>query len=614
MVKRSRLRIDRRGKGRLLFVLALTVILLLMGHSFFNSFQGNDKPVVQEENRIFQDSLLNDRGIIYDRNFKKLAVTKDKVSVYVNVRDIEKHEVVERLAPVLKAQPEMLMQTIQDAQFKAWLARNISREEEKKVIAMGIPGLFSFWEKVRYYPQQKTAAHLIGYVGKSTGLSGVEYFYNNLLNHHGEDLAVLVGDEVDNPKGVKKSITLTIDLHLQQVVESILQEFAVIQPEGKYTALFIEIDTGAIIAAGHYPSFNPNSFNEEDPDALEKILVDRDVLNNLLVTPISIPYQMKKMMWDVSVQSGLDGDEEHRIPWCLLHEEKSDISQQKFIRNFKLTEPVKVDWIKQLDENRLSLIKKHGIAGKFEYEYIPEVTTPLHLVQVLAAILTGEIPSLHVVNIVTDKDGRSFKTRAKKNRQILSLQQTKEARKLMQAFSVKERGLYSTFEIKSAGVEKIGKYNSFERNRLYASWYPKEKPRLMFFVWADLPSVFVTSKKMKNLDMASVVSKKMMSMITRQEVARSLEGSVELEEDDSETFVEKRTIGPGFFSTDRTLHPVSVRMPDVRKLNLRKALQQLEGLNLDIRIQGTGKVVEQNPPSGTKMKQGDVCTLILQSY
>ncbi len=612
MVKRSRLRSDRRGKGRLFFVLALTVIILFMGRYFFS--RGHGEPEVQETNRIFQDSLLSDRGVIYDRNFQKLAVTTDKVSVYVNVRDVEENEVAEKVAPLLRAPSALLRQTIHDAQFKAWLARNISREEEEKIIALGIPGLFSLWEKVRYYPQQKRAAHLIGYVGKNTGLSGVEYYYNALLNHYGDELAALVGDEVENVKGVKKSLTLTVDLHIQQYIETILQDFAAIEPDGKYIALFVELTTGAVIAVGHYPSFNPNSFNEEDSDALEKIMVHRDVLKNLLVEPIAVPSEMKKLMRDVSLLSEVDRKGSEGLPWSVVGEGRNNHLQQTFFKSIGLYEPVTVDWIKQLDEQGLSAKKIGSTKDNFAFESIPAVTTPLHLVRLLACILTGKIPPLHVVDVVTDRDGRSFQVSAEKKELLIPAHMIEEVRKMMRNFPIVERGLYAMFEMESTGVARRGNYSSFERNRMYFNWYPKEKPRLMFFAFAELPSVSVARKKMKGLDMESVVSQHMMSMITRQGVFRSLVDSVEIEEKEQETFTDTRVVGQGFSSPDDQLRQTVLRMPDVRKMNLRKSLQQLEELRLDIRVQGTGTVVEQNPLPGTEVKQGDVCTLILQSY
>jgi hypothetical protein len=50
-------------------------------------------------------------------------------------------------------------------------------------------------------------------------------------------------------------------------------------------------------------------------------------------------------------------------------------------------------------------------------------------------------------------------------------------------------------------------------------------------------------------------------------------------------------------------------MPDVTGKSLRAGLQALQNLNLDIKVEGSGQIVAQQPAVGTELKNGSKCLL-----
>ena len=52
-------------------------------------------------------------------------------------------------------------------------------------------------------------------------------------------------------------------------------------------------------------------------------------------------------------------------------------------------------------------------------------------------------------------------------------------------------------------------------------------------------------------------------------------------------------------------------LPDLRGMSAREALRELARLGLTARMQGTGVVVDQNPPAGAPLEPGGTCTLVL---
>jgi len=53
-------------------------------------------------------------------------------------------------------------------------------------------------------------------------------------------------------------------------------------------------------------------------------------------------------------------------------------------------------------------------------------------------------------------------------------------------------------------------------------------------------------------------------------------------------------------------------MPDLVGLPMRRALTQIEGKGLIIRISGNGRLTEQIPKAGTVIEKGDICYLKFQ--
>ena len=54
-------------------------------------------------------------------------------------------------------------------------------------------------------------------------------------------------------------------------------------------------------------------------------------------------------------------------------------------------------------------------------------------------------------------------------------------------------------------------------------------------------------------------------------------------------------------------------MPSLVGFSLRKGLQQINRFNIEVRIQGTGRIVAQNPAPGAPLNETEICELILET-
>lgn len=203
----------------------------------------------------------------------------------------------------------------------AKIASGVSNEtiviiEEKST---DLPGVEVVAESIRYYPNGKSAAHVLGYLGQISENEKAEYVdqkgykTNDLIGREGIERAfesslkgkdgtknvevnafgelVRVINETEPEKG--KNVYLTIDFELQKTAEDALEQaLNAIQRAGtfqsqwgnyKYGTAYrnanvgavvaLDVETGDVLAMASYPAFDPNLFakgiSNEDWNALQ---------------------------------------------------------------------------------------------------------------------------------------------------------------------------------------------------------------------------------------------------------------------------------------------------------------------------------------------------------
>lgn len=248
------------------------------------------------------------RGVIYDRDGERLAVSRPMATVYANPRQIENPiEAARQLASVLdKPAQELLAKMSEDSGFE-YLARKVDPSKGDQVEALDIAGVGVCSEDKRIYPAGALAPQLLGYVGTDNiGLAGVEKEYDDLLSGEPGELEVVsdlsgnrlatISTEEATPGG---SITLTIDEDIQFEVERILTEVVGEYEAHKACAVVIEPGSGEILAMANTPVFDTNTYgsveekarrnsvvtDQYEPGSTFKMIVAAAALEEGIVTP-----------------------------------------------------------------------------------------------------------------------------------------------------------------------------------------------------------------------------------------------------------------------------------------------------------------------------------------
>lgn len=608
MGKRSRLRNESRGKGRFLVMSILAGFMLLVGgyHLLLPLMAG--KFAFFAERSTKSGGLLDARGTIFDRNYKEMAVTLDRVSVYADVREVDAEEAAKKLAPILNVEPKFIQTVIEKDHYRAWLAKNISQEEEEQINRLKIQGVSLHREKARYYPENDVAAHVVGYVGKSMGLSGVEYRYNSLINNYGS--AFLSSDaqaiEEENERRHKgQYLVLSLDLKIQRILEKFVKELGDGNEVQRTAAVLMDTTSGGIVGAATYPSYDPNKFQD----------YSWEILENLLTETVMVPDDIQKLFWDASLlQSRFEKDE--LLPWSVHAQQRSLGSQLRLWDRLGLNDPLNIDFIKLEKPAAKPGLMKHNIKPKSAYDSVVENATPLHIAQAVAGLVMGESHALpHVIDRITLKNGKTYSLKPSVKEPAVSDAVAAEIRKMLKPQMINGPLSAGYFETDSISYTVKNNMRRYSCNKLLFSVIPQDKPKLMLFVFANLPPYSPSPSKTKSRFILAGPAKKItLPMVAMQEVMSNLSDMMSVEEKNEMNFELHREIGQNVVVGDLAKAAPLRKMPDLKGLSLRKSLRLLKDLKLEIQISGTGVVVAQTPHVGRRVKYGELCRLVLKPH
>ncbi len=191
-----------------------------------------------------------------DGGLEPVAISKHVPFVFAVPKEILNPEAAAKdLSQILGLPGETLLKKLLKADDPyELLAKRLSQEVVEKIKALTLRGIYLREERIRFYPQNTLASHVVGFVsengpGKTSGKYGVEAFYDEILRGKSKS------QEGSN-------LILTIDPNIQFEAERLLEE-SVKKWRGKSgTVIVIEPETGKILALANYPTFNPNEFNK----------------------------------------------------------------------------------------------------------------------------------------------------------------------------------------------------------------------------------------------------------------------------------------------------------------------------------------------------------------
>lgn len=259
------------------------VSVLLMTRLFYlQVLDGERLTVMAIEGRVQEFMLAVPRGDILDRNGVLLTSNCQQYSLLIfpdQIKDVSAVKVL--LASLTGRETTEIEKKILQEKKPFRLLGNMTEDMAHKIDTAHVPGVVVVSERLRY--GTGLAAHVIGYINAADnqGVSGIEEMYDEILRGNDpEYIAAMVdaGQEIIPGLGYKRlhlendmalsNVVLTLDTHLQSVVENVLDETHM----KKGAVIILEPHTGEILAMASRPNFDANDLTRYFNDASSPLL------------------------------------------------------------------------------------------------------------------------------------------------------------------------------------------------------------------------------------------------------------------------------------------------------------------------------------------------------
>ena len=274
--------------------LAFTAVIVRLGQ-----VQGpaSKRYAVMGQDQLVHNVVLPaDRGTMFDRNGRDLALTINVSTVWADPRAVsDPRAEAEELAPVLGMDVDTLQDRLSRNLGFVYLARKVPDDVAARVKAMKLDGVQLMDEPKRFLPDGDLAAPVLGQVGlDNEGLAGLEDLYEKRLA--GQPGHILLEKDVyghDIPGGLRRfepsrrgdDLILTLDRSLQfQTEQSLSAQIDATHARGGVAAV-MQSDTGEVLALANLAR------DPEDPQG--KIV---PAPNNTALTNVFEPGSVNKLV------------------------------------------------------------------------------------------------------------------------------------------------------------------------------------------------------------------------------------------------------------------------------------------------------------------------------
>ena len=278
---------NKKKMRNALFITIIIFILLTARLSYIQFIWGAELGQMASSQQAQSRSITAKRGTIYDSTGKYvLAMSSSVESVSVNPTNItneNKEKVAKALSEIFELDYETVLKKVSKKSSIETIVKKVDKEKtdelRKWMEDTGISaGINIDEDSKRYYPYNDLAAQVIGFCGSDNqGLDGIEAKYDEVLkgvNGKIERQTNATGESLGEEKYVApidgNSLTLTIDMTIQSIVEKYLEEACIdnVCTDGG-SIIAMNPKNGDILAMATYPSYNLNTPFEPYSDELK---------------------------------------------------------------------------------------------------------------------------------------------------------------------------------------------------------------------------------------------------------------------------------------------------------------------------------------------------------
>ncbi len=260
------------------------------------------------------------RGTIYDRGGVQLAIGEQAQTVYADPRQVtDAKSEAAVIARTLRLDPATVYQSLADrTRGFVYVARKADPTLVAKLRRRGLPGINSYAEERRFYPQFSLASQVLGYAGvDNRGLAGLELSLDKqLAGRTGRERIVKdasgqpIDTVVSQTERDGRDVYLTLDHTIQANAQAVLRDTVARWHAKSATAIVLDPAAGAVRAMAIAPGFDANVYPQVwcvlqrnravtdtyEPGSTFKLVTVAGALSEGLVNPntrFTLPYEIQ---------------------------------------------------------------------------------------------------------------------------------------------------------------------------------------------------------------------------------------------------------------------------------------------------------------------------------
>lgn len=644
-------RSDKKGRGRALFLAAMLLaflaaivargvqLQLLEGQRFYGAAQKQRKRSLP---------LISNRGNIYSRNLKELALTLQVESLYAIPKELaDRKAAAKSLARLVSVDQELIAERLSNGRSFVWIKRWMDREKAQQIRDQFGQGIDFVKEGRRFYPLGRSAGQLLGFVGlDGKGLEGLELAYDRIIR--GTPGNLLAERDARGrfmlPAGPKvagrtrsQNLVLTLDENIQYLAEKGLARGVSAAQAKRGNVIVLAPASGEILALANWPTFDPNYFwkyrpeqwrnmaisDMFEPGSTMKIFTVAAALEEKILKPTDLIYTEnglfrigRRVIHDVHPHGWLSLEEVIKV--------SSNIGAAKVglrlgrarlyrhLKGFGFFAPTGVD-LRGEESGLHQPLKVWSNIAVANISFGQGIAlTPLQLALGYAALANGGyLMKPYLLKQVVDENGRVIKeNRPQVIRKVISTETSQQARRMLMGV-IGAEGTGRQAEVNGYAVAgKTGTaqkasthYRGYAPGKYVSSfvgWVPAEKPQLLILVVIDEP---------KGVKYGGVVAAPVFKEIAAQALAY-LRVSPDRFDKAMVTRKEENRLPVSRYVPDLSLFLNDgkglITMPDFHGLALRQVLELAANKGIRIKTQGSGIAVWQEPAGGSLVGVGRV--------
>lgn len=625
------------------------VFLNVVGRAFYLQILQHENLVKKaDKQHQHKVDLTPIRGSILDRNGTTLAESIHMDSCYADQRRIKDVEgTAGVLAPILGVPKEELTGRLSGNKSFIWVERWLAPEVAARVKNMKLPGIGFLPETKRYYPNMEIAAHVVGFTGRDpNGLEGIELKYDSTILGNtgymiterdalGRNIAVKNAVIKDSSPG--KSVILTLDKTIQFITEKELAK-AVKESNAKSgMAMVMEADTGKVLALANYPTFNPNAYSQYGLSQLRNHAVADSFEPGSTFKIFSIAAALDSGVIKASDVYNCENGT-YRIADRIIHDDhpQSRLNVSEIMKYSSNIGTAKIAY--RLGEERLSAyLRNFGFGGRTGIDLPGEAPgnlkrnwygidlatisfgqgvslSAVQLTTALSAVANGgNLMRPYLVEQILDDSGAVVqKFEPQIVRRVISSDTARKVTKMMEtvtgAGGTGTKAALDGYRVagKTGTAQKVDAvtrtYSPTKRIGSFAGFVPADKPKLTITVIIDEP---------QGIKYGGTVAAPAF-----REIAQNSLAYLKIQPNMPLTAAAKTVDAAGAPSPPPSLESLSDGevtdvpaaggvMPNFKGMSMRRVLQVMEKRGINIRLMGSGRASEQNPPPGHTIRGVD---------